>query len=85
MKVRLKIQELMQQKSQQIGRNLTATDIAKELGVSHHTIFSYIRNQRSPSMEMIGKLCLYFNCTIADLMVLEELSEEDEEPQLMAV
>ena len=78
--LRLKIAEKIEEKSQRDGQNITATDVARAIGVSHNTILAYVRNEtRLPYLNIMAKLARYFDCAI------EELYEEVEDPELLAV
>lgn len=66
--IKLRINELMAEKSVRDGVELTATDVARAIGVSHNTILAYIRGQaQQPNMSVLARLIAYFECEPGDL------------------
>lgn len=64
----LRIKELIAEKSARDGVELTATDVARAVGVSHNTILAYMRGQaEQPSLKVLSKLVAYFECDPGDL------------------
>lgn len=68
MVLKLRIEELIAEKSARDGVELTAHAVSQAIGVSHNTILAYIRgNARQPSLEVLGKLAKYFECEPGEL------------------
>lgn len=66
--IKLRINELMAEKSARDKVELTATDVARAIGVSHNTILAYIRGgAQQPSMRVLASLIQYFECEPGDL------------------
>lgn len=66
--IKLRINELMAEKSARDKRELTATDVARAIGVSHNTILAYMRGGvQQPNMRVLAKLIDYFDCELADM------------------
>lgn len=51
--------------------NLTLTDLAKEIGVSHVAIFRWENLERTPNIEALFSVAKYFNVTTDYLLGLE--------------
>ncbi len=77
MALRLRIEELIAEKNRRDGTDLTPTQIAASIGVSHNTIWSYVRNEAGqPKLEILEKLMDYFECTPGELFEDVESSPE---------
>lgn len=50
--------------------HLDQKELAKELGVSHHTISSYERGRSQPNHEMLVKIARYFDVSLDYLLGL---------------
>ena len=76
-RVRNRLLELITERERQLGRRMRLKDIAKFIGVSDHTITSWMRNEvtRFDNI-MVAGLCDFFEIEIGDLLYLE--FEEDE-------
>lgn len=49
------------------------TDVAKNTGISRTTLTSmYYKRDKRISYDTLDKLCIYLNCTIADLIVFKK-------------
>ncbi len=68
MAVQMRIAELIIEKRNKEGRNISPNEIAKAIGVSHNTILSYMQNfTRRPDLDILSKLQAYFECSFEDL------------------
>lgn len=75
MALRMRIRELLEEKSRRDGRWIAPSEIAKQLGVSHNTIFAYMDNAVwRPDLRTLDKLQDYFGCTIEELF--EKVDDE---------
>lgn len=73
--VKLRIAELINEKAQREGLDISPSHVAKAIGVSHNTILSYIRNEATqPDLRILYKLARYFGCKTGDLFQ-DELPE----------
>ena len=64
--INIKIKELRQEKE------LTQSELAKEIGVNRRTITGYEAGRRQPDIDTIKKLCKFFNVTSDYLLGIEE-------------
>lgn len=79
-KVRNRLLELMQERELKLGRRLKQVEIAEFVGVSGHTITSWIRNDVTRfDSNVIEGLCDYFDCEVGDLLYFDYV-ETDESP-----
>lgn len=58
------------------SRNKTQVDLADYMGVSQATVSNWCKGIKTPRMDKIDKICVFFNCKRSDLM--EEKEESDE-------
>ncbi|MDO5398571.1 MAG: helix-turn-helix transcriptional regulator [bacterium] len=60
------------------GRKLVKmSQISKDTGISRTTLTNlYYRRSKSISGRVLNTLCKYFDCSIGDLLVLDDDSEE---------
>jgi putative transcriptional regulator len=73
MRVVSQVPRLMGEKQIRENRLINAVTLARETGLSRPTIYKWIRNDlKRFDEESIVALCKYFNCDIADLIVLEK-------------
>jgi DNA-binding Xre family transcriptional regulator len=42
--------------------------LAREIGISHVTLWQMLREKYNPSLEMLDKLCKFFKCRPGDLL-----------------
>lgn len=79
---RLRLRELMDEKSEREDRKISIREVARGAGVPHTTLLGYLEGERhrEPHYSLVVKLCQYFGCSQEDLVEWEE-----EEPQLLAV
>ncbi|MDX2137355.1 MAG: helix-turn-helix transcriptional regulator [Chloroflexota bacterium] len=69
--------ELIQQRERTIGRRIKLKDLAEFVGVTNHTITSWIRNDvRKYEAHIIEGFCDYFACDIGDLLYFEWVEVE---------
>lgn len=47
---------------------MTQDDLAKKSGLSKMGIWNYENNKRSPDVEILEKIAIALNCTVADLL-----------------
>lgn len=70
--------ELIQERERKINRRIKLKDLALFVGVTNHTITSWIRNDvRKYEAHIIEGLCDYFNCDINDLLSFEMIDVEE--------
>jgi DNA-binding XRE family transcriptional regulator len=75
MALRMRIKELIKEKSIRDGKRVFASNVAAAIGVSHNTIAAYIDNAVwRPDLRTLDKLQDYFECSIEDLF--EKVDEE---------
>jgi transcriptional regulator with XRE-family HTH domain len=88
-KAKFRIYEQLTKKAKRDGASLTPSDIARAIGASHNTILAYARNETvRVNLVLLGAMCDYLDCSIEDLMYLEDEEGEEaeiEEPELMPV
>ncbi len=69
---------LIQQREQQINRRVKLKDLASFVGVTNHTVTSWIRNDvRKYEAHIIEGFCDYFDCDVSDLLYFEMVEVED--------
>jgi DNA-binding Xre family transcriptional regulator len=77
-KVRNRLLELIQERERKINRRIKLKDLASFVGVTNHTISSWIRNDvRKYEAQIIEGFCDYFDCEIGDLLYFEMVEAED--------
>lgn len=70
--------ELIQARERQTNRRIKLKDLAEFVGVTNHTITSWIRNDvRKYEAHIVEGFCDYFACDIADLFYLETVEVEE--------
>ena len=55
--------------------NLTQTQVAKKIGMSRQGYQHYEIGDNEPSLEILKRLCILFNCTADELLEIETPSE----------
>ncbi|MCS6834964.1 MAG: helix-turn-helix transcriptional regulator [Anaerolineae bacterium] len=71
---------LIQAREQALNRRIKLKDLADFVGVTHHTVTSWIRNEvRKYEAHIIEGFCDYFNCDIGDLLYFEWVDVEAED------
>jgi putative transcriptional regulator len=82
-KVRNRLLELMQARERKLGRRIKQNDIAKFVGVSGHTITSWVRNDVTRfDSNLIEGICDYFDCDVGDLLYFEWVETEQSPDQI---
>ena len=51
--------------------NLKQNELAKKIGVTRQAYANYEQGTREPSMDIIKKLCILFDCTSDELLEIE--------------
>ena len=51
--------------------NLTQNELAKKIGVTRQAYANYEQGTREPSMDIIKKLCILFDCTSDELLEID--------------
>jgi DNA-binding Xre family transcriptional regulator len=76
--VRSQFTLLLAQKEQSLGRRISLRSVARETGLNEYTVRGFANNTLSeyPARAIAG-LCLYLNCKVGDLLVLEDASAAD--------
>ena len=70
---------LIQERERKINRRIKLKDLASFVGVTNHTITSWIRNDvRKYEAQIIEGFCDYFDCDLADLLYFEMVDVEDD-------
>lgn len=70
--------ELIQERERKINRRVKLKDLAEFVGITNHTVTSWIRNDvRKYEAHIIEGFCDYFGCDISDLLYFE-MVEADE-------
>lgn len=52
-----------------VEREISQTQLAKELGKSFSTINAYCSNRKQPSLDLLNKIAEYLSVNIKDLIV----------------
>jgi len=69
----IRLDELMQQKSEREGRRITQADVAQAIDVAQGTLSRWVGNKVDClNTEILAKLCDYFECEPGDLIVIRE-------------
>ena len=55
--------------------NLTQTQVAKQIGMSRQGYQHYEIGDNEPSLDILKKLCILFNCTADELLEIETPTE----------
>lgn len=72
--LRSNVKVLIAQKSQRENRRISLRGLAAELGISTYTLYALADNKLSEyPKDVLEKLCNYFECSIGDLLTLEEI------------
>ncbi len=67
---------LTAQKGQRERRRISLRTVAEETGISRYTVYAFANDTISEyPKEVITTLCNYFDCTVGDLLLVEEASE----------
>lgn len=69
---------LIQERERQINRRVKLKDLASFVGVTNHTVTSWIRNEvRKYEAQIVEGFCDYFDCDLADLLYFELVEVEE--------
>lgn len=78
--MRSRLLDLLAEKRRLEKRRISVASVARELGISNHTIQGFAHSTlKDYPAESIVKLCGYFNCTVGDLLVIEEADEDTDD------
>ena len=73
-----RVAALMGEKQTRENRIISASDVARETGLTRQVISKWINNEIvSYRSDMLQKLCTYFGCEVGDLLYIDE---EEAEP-----
>jgi len=76
--LRNRLLELIQERERRINRRIKLKDLASFVGVTNHTVTSWIRNDvRKYEAQIIEGFCDYFNCELSDLLYFEMVEVEE--------
>jgi transcriptional regulator with XRE-family HTH domain len=76
--LRNRLLELMQRRERKENRRLTQHEIALYIGVTDHTISSWLKNDVTRfDRHVVEGLCEYFGCEVGDLLYLEWVEEDE--------
>ncbi len=73
---------LIQEREQKINRRVKLKDLTDFVGITHHTLSSWIRNDvRKYEAHIVEGFCDYFDCDLNDLLYFEMTEVEDNDTQ----
>ena len=73
--LKLRVDELIKEKENKIGRPLKQIDISIESGVPQGTLSRYVNNNVNRyDKDVLEKLCDYFDCDLNTLFIWEDES-----------
>ena len=73
--------ELMQARERKEGRRLKQREISSFIGVTDHTISSWLKNDVTRyDKHVVEGLCAYFQCEVGDLLYLDDVEEDEPTP-----
>ncbi len=52
-----------------VDRDVSQTDLAKEIGKSFSTVNAYCCNRQQPSLELLYQIAVYLNVSIMELLI----------------
>ncbi|MBL8134246.1 MAG: helix-turn-helix transcriptional regulator [Anaerolineae bacterium] len=68
---------LVQERERRMNRRIKLKDLATFVGVTNHTVTSWIRNDvRKYEAHIVEGFCDYFDCDIDDLLTFEFVDSE---------
>ena len=67
----------MKIKKLRISQNISQKDMSKILGISQSALCMYESGQRKPSIELLPKIAKVLNCTVDELLKVDEPEETD--------
>lgn len=75
--VKSNLSVLAAQKGQRENRRITLRTVADETKISRYTIYAIADNSiKQYPKEVIEQLCTYFECTVGDLLLVEEVPDK---------
>ena len=67
--IRYKLKKLLEIKSEKEGRHISASELAKEIGIQRSAMNKMIRDEGySTTIKTLDALCRYFDCEIEDVI-----------------
>lgn len=70
---------LIQERERKMSRRIKLKDLASFVGVTNHTVTSWIRNEvRKYEAQIVEGFCDYFDCDLVDLLYFELVEVEEE-------
>lgn len=81
--IRSRFTELLNEQSRRAGRKITQKEVAEAIGVEEATLskWAYDRPLAQMRSNTIILLCKYFNCTIGDLLYIDNSKSESGDPE----
>ena len=74
--VRSNLRVLTAQKSQRERRRISLRTVAAETGISRYTVYAFANDTLNEyPKEVVARLCNYFDCTVGDLLLVEDAPE----------
>lgn len=76
--VRTNLISVVRKKEEELNlkRRLTNKEIAEEISASPHTISKWMSGEvQLVDLDLLARLMVYFNCSLDDLLVVEEMPE----------
>ena len=67
----------MKIKKLRISQNISQKDMSKILGISQSALCMYESGQRKPSIELLPEIAKVLNCTVDELLRVDEPEETD--------
>jgi putative transcriptional regulator len=68
--IRVKLKEALAEKEFREGASITMKDVSEATGIHPVTLSKIAKNRGyNPTLELIDKLCEYFDCELTDLLV----------------
>jgi putative transcriptional regulator len=76
--IRVKLREALIEKEFKDGKSLSMKDVSLATGIHVVTLSKITKNRGyNPTLELIDKLCAYFDCELSDLLVRVRDEEKD--------
>jgi transcriptional regulator with XRE-family HTH domain len=76
--------ELLAVKARREQRRISQREVARETGLAKRTVDSYARNEVTRyDAPVVLALCKYLGCDAGELLVIEEVEESEDTPELM--
>ncbi len=76
---RFTLRELLGKRSDETGKHITISLLAKELGINRRTLTEIANNHPTvnPGIATLDKLCSHLKCNLNDLVVIENVNPTD--------